>query len=599
MGGRLGRARRRASGRSGCRSSDHRAMLPRIGASARRPSGGRYHRPHARSVAPGSPRRPPRHRLLDGPRRAVLHDAPRRPRRRRRQGRAARGRRDARLGTAVGRQRDGRHADRRLLPRGQPQQAQRSGSTSASPRARRSCAACWPTPTSSSRTSGRAASPGSASMTTMLAALNPRLVHLAITGYGTERPGSRPARLRLRHPGDERADVHHRRGRRRRRRPDQGRRRDQRRRDRDARGGERAGGAPGAGAGPRRGASDLAGDAGAAGRPADRHLAARRRRWPPSSTRPRTRSSTGVAPGRPRQRPPEHRPVRDLRHRRRRRSRSRSAPSGSGRGSARPSGCRRSPTTRASRPTAIASSIGPSFARCSRRGSWNGDGRRGSRALEAAEIPAGRSATSLEAFAVARGGGARHDRRAGASRPGASSARSASRSSCRRTPASIRTPPPLARRRTPTRSSRELGYDADADRGAAPRRASSEPGLQLLAAERPARRPPSGQRDQAPRSTTTGSRTSPVATGRARSRGRCAGPAEPAGRVGRHGRDRRRRSTGPSSATKPIPAAAAVEPVTRAAEERDRRPGPEAAARPAPPATTQPPTGGGSNRIAV
>ena len=40
-----------------------------------------------------------------------------------------------------------------------------------------------------------------------LEALNPRLVHLAITGYGTGRPGGRPARLRLRHPGDERADV--------------------------------------------------------------------------------------------------------------------------------------------------------------------------------------------------------------------------------------------------------------------------------------------------------------------------------------------------------------------------------------------------------
>ena len=44
-----------------------------------------------------------RHRLLDRPRRPVLHDAARRPRRGRHQGRAARGRRDARLGPAVGR----------------------------------------------------------------------------------------------------------------------------------------------------------------------------------------------------------------------------------------------------------------------------------------------------------------------------------------------------------------------------------------------------------------------------------------------------------------------------------------------------------------
>ena len=52
-----------------------------------------------------------------------------------------------------------------------------------------SCAGCWPAPTCSSRTSGPAGSPGSASTTTALETLNPRLVHLAITGYGTD--GSR------------------------------------------------------------------------------------------------------------------------------------------------------------------------------------------------------------------------------------------------------------------------------------------------------------------------------------------------------------------------------------------------------------------------
>ena len=92
------------------------------GARRARPRAAVYHRPHARG-RPGTARRPARHRLLDGPGRAALHDAPGRPRRRRRQGRATRGRRDARLGAAVGRRERRRHADRGLLPRGQPQQA--------------------------------------------------------------------------------------------------------------------------------------------------------------------------------------------------------------------------------------------------------------------------------------------------------------------------------------------------------------------------------------------------------------------------------------------------------------------------------------------
>ena len=145
-------------------------------------------------------RRPARRRPLDGPRRAVRDDGPGRPRCRRRQGRAARGRRDPRLGPAVGRRRGGRDADRRLLPGGQPQQAV----DPPRPRPRTaptSCAACSPTPTSSSRTSDRARSGGSASTTQALATLNPRLVHLAISGYGPDGPAADRPGLRLRHPG--------------------------------------------------------------------------------------------------------------------------------------------------------------------------------------------------------------------------------------------------------------------------------------------------------------------------------------------------------------------------------------------------------------
>ena len=135
-------------------------------------------------------RRDPRHRLLDGAGRPVLHDAPRRPRRRRRQGRATRGRRDPRLGSAMGRAtRPPGRGPRRTTSRSTATSAA-SASTSRRDGRRRSCAGCSRTPTSSSRTSGPAASPGSASTTRRCAAINPRLIHLAISGYGPTGPAA-------------------------------------------------------------------------------------------------------------------------------------------------------------------------------------------------------------------------------------------------------------------------------------------------------------------------------------------------------------------------------------------------------------------------
>ncbi len=101
-----------------------------------------------------------------------------------------------------------------------------------------------------------------------------------------DRAGGRSARLRLRDPGRQRADVDHRRPGCRRWRADQGRGGDQRRGDRHARGGQRARGP----AWPR---TRAARDRLASGRPADRHLACSARRWRSWSTRPRTRSSPG------------------------------------------------------------------------------------------------------------------------------------------------------------------------------------------------------------------------------------------------------------------------------------------------------------------
>ena len=129
-------------------------------------------------------------------------------------------------------------------------------------------------------------------------------------GLRHDRPGGRPARLRLRRSrrssglmsitGAPDADGGE---------PDQGRRRDQRRRDRDARRGRDPGRARRPGAG--RTARPPVAASGSTSRSSGR-------RWRSSSTRPRTRSSVGRRAGPARQRPPEHRPVRDVRDGRRR-----------------------------------------------------------------------------------------------------------------------------------------------------------------------------------------------------------------------------------------------------------------------------------------
>ena len=119
----------------------------------------------AMTAAPRSrpARRAPRRRLQHGAGRALRNDAPRRPRGGRRQGGAAGGGRDAWLGAAVGRR--GRGPDRGLLPRRQPQQAIAAPGPQGRGRPRRCSAACSRGPTSSSRTTGWAGSPASASTT--------------------------------------------------------------------------------------------------------------------------------------------------------------------------------------------------------------------------------------------------------------------------------------------------------------------------------------------------------------------------------------------------------------------------------------------------
>ena len=321
--------------------------------------------PDGRPAGPGTPAhrrarpagRDPRRRLLDGPRRPVLHDAPRGPRRGRHQGRAARGRRDAWLGPAVGGRRGRRHPDRRLLPRRSTATSARSASTSSATRAARSSAGCSPARTCSSRTSASAALDRLGLRRRGADGAEPGPRPPRDHGLRPRRAGRREARLRLRGPGGRRADVDHGRAR---------RGRGPSRRRSGVAISDVVTGLFGA-------VSVLAGLLARAGRdgrarPADRRVAARvdaRRARQPGPERVRQRRARPGAWATP--------TPTSSRTRRSRRptasSRSRSAASASGRGCARRSGCPGWPRTRGSRPTATGSTTAPTCGRSWPRGS--------------------------------------------------------------------------------------------------------------------------------------------------------------------------------------------------------------------------------------
>ena len=223
-----------------------------------------------------------------------------------------------------------------------------------------------------------------------LRALNPRLVHLAISGYGTTGPAAERPGYDFIVQAVERADVDHRRPRRRRRRPDQGRRRDQRRPDRDARRGRVA---------RRARRARAARPAPARARASGSTSRSSGRRWPASSTRHRTRSCPGAAPGRLGNAHPNIVPYETFETA----DGAIAVAVGSERQWPRlcealglPGARRR---TRGSPRTATGSRTGPRSARSWRRPSPGGRPRTGSRALDAAEIPCGPINDIVEAFA--------------------------------------------------------------------------------------------------------------------------------------------------------------------------------------------------------
>ena len=433
-----------------------------VDARRRRDRRGRGRRP--RGQRPSRPRRPratmldlsdrlrparrdPRRGLLDGPRRAVLHDAARGPRCGRRQGRAARGRRDARLGPAVGRRRAeaGTRTAAYYLAVNRNKRCIRLDlqTPDGGPRCSAGCCADADVLVENFRVGGferlgfgdealRGAQPAASSTSRSRA-----------TGRTARRP---KARLRLRRPGRRRADVDHRRARRRGRRPDQGRRGDQRRRHRAVRRG-------------RRSSAALLGRerAGPRCRPGQRiDVSLLGATLAGLVNQAQNAFVTGRAPGPARQRPPEHRPVRDVRDgrwRARRRGRARAPVAAPVRG-ARAARPRRRPALRDQRrpgrqPRRAAADPGRAVRRAADGGLARGPrrGRDPVRADQRRRRP--RSPRHRR--------GPRDDGRRWSTRPGAPSARSALPFELSATPASIRTAPPLLGEHTDAMLG-ELGY---------------------------------------------------------------------------------------------------------------------------------------------
>ena len=523
----MGGGRRRRRCRRGRRDAWRRADRSCRDASARRgfaTGTGRYHRAMpSPSVAPGPLAGLTVDRLLDRPGRAVLHDAARRPRSGRHQGRAARRRRDARLGSRHGSVPTRTARGRRPTTSRSTATSARSGWTSRPRTAAevlRRLLGRGDVLVENFRTGGFARLGFDDAV---LAALNPAPGPPRHLRLWTRRPGRRPSRLRLRHPGDERADVDHRRRRRGRRQSDEGRRRDQRRHDRDAWGGERA------------------------------RVPAGARPWHRPDARPRpahrlsllastlsalvNQAQNAFVVGRCArpswQRASEHRPVRDVRDRRRRhrgRGRFRAPMAAVVR---RVRVCPHWPTTRASRPTATESSAGPNSGRPSPSGSSSGRLLSGWPTLEAADIPAGPINDILAAFAVpeavARGMTVEMEHPAwGVIRQvGVPFTLSA-------TPASIRTPPPLLGADTDAILA-EVGYDATAIR--ALRDALSRLTAATARAVGTTKRRRRAPRRSARRSSAPGSARRRPRPARPTARA-SAGPASPPGPSARDGRDR-------------------------------------------------------------